>query len=545
MYESTETSVFAFPKLSDLNYGSWKTDMKVLLMEKDAGSLFLELRNLDLKEHPIENSWRMNLESKAGGRKPEENRQKQKNTTTISYGSGTVLDPGVRRNRKSSSNFCKYCKRKVRSEDGCFKKKEWQDKSFCTENPGSNRLAAMKGFESSNVETVVTRERPVEFLIGSAATTHICNQKDWFSNLKEVYPTEVLVGERDSSAKAVGIGDIKFTILDIKGKVEINSKNVFYVPKMRQNLICGAQIDIVELGILVGYSLRTKGYRIFLPNENKVIETIHVYVDETKKGVRSLLGKNKQYEYAKFNLNSVNEFEDLDDSNHAKLLDKLSPFDIANWTRKEYPKTRSKRMHVYYCPPSSKIKLKSVNEVRKYCKENKITFEPEFFFFKATTKYSDTNQSSENDSSSEESCNSDEIYESFEYEYYNSKLPKTFEDTQRSKDKEKWDFAMREELNMMKTQKVFELVDPPANKTIIGSKWVYNIKHEEKINQRNTKLVSLLGWNHVQLDVKSAYLYGKLNEKVYLKQQSGFIMKDAESKVYLLHKALYGLHQSG
>ncbi|GBO43026.1 hypothetical protein AVEN_85565-1 [Araneus ventricosus] len=176
----------------------------------------------------------------AGGRKPEENRQKQKNTATKSYGSGTVMDPGVRRNIKLSSNFCKYCKRKGRSENRCFKKKESQDKSFCTENRGPNRLAEMKGLESSNVETTVTSERPAEFLIDSAATTHICNQ-----NLKQIYPTEVLVGERDSSAKAVGIGDIKFTILDIKSKVEINLKNVLYVPKMRRNLICGAQIDIV------------------------------------------------------------------------------------------------------------------------------------------------------------------------------------------------------------------------------------------------------------------------------------------------------------
>ncbi|GBN31334.1 hypothetical protein AVEN_153051-1 [Araneus ventricosus] len=84
----------------------------------------------------------------AGVRKPEENRQKQKNTATRSYGSGTVLDPGVRRNRKSSSNFCKYCKGKGHSEEGCFKKKESQDRSFCIENPGSNRLAEMKGFES-------------------------------------------------------------------------------------------------------------------------------------------------------------------------------------------------------------------------------------------------------------------------------------------------------------------------------------------------------------------------------------------------------------
>ncbi|GBM84026.1 Retrovirus-related Pol polyprotein from transposon TNT 1-94 [Araneus ventricosus] len=254
-----------------------------------------------------------------------------------------------------------------------------------------------------------------------------------------------------------------------------------HIPKLKRNKLQPR----AKLGILVGYSLRTKGYRIFLPNENKVIETIHVYIDESKNGVRSLFGKNKQYEYAKFNLNSVNEFEDLDDSNRTKLLDKLSPLDIEDWTRKEYTKTRSKQMYVYYCPPSSKTKLKSLNEVRKYCKENKITFEPEKFNFKAKTKYSDKNKNSENDSRSEGS-NSDEIYET-EYEGYNSELPKTFEDTQRSKDKEKWDFAMREEINMMKTRKVWELVDPPANKTIIGSKWVYNIKHDEENKPKKYK----------------------------------------------------------
>ncbi|GBM96363.1 hypothetical protein AVEN_5041-1 [Araneus ventricosus] len=41
MSESAETSIFAFPKLSDFNYGSWKTDMKVLLMEKGCWQFIL------------------------------------------------------------------------------------------------------------------------------------------------------------------------------------------------------------------------------------------------------------------------------------------------------------------------------------------------------------------------------------------------------------------------------------------------------------------------------------------------------------------------
>ncbi|GBM63067.1 hypothetical protein AVEN_68527-1 [Araneus ventricosus] len=151
---------------------------KELMVDNSTKQLLTESRRIQLKLKDENRVQSVTDAYRAGGKKPEENRQKQKNTATRSYGSGTVMDPGVRRNRKSSSNFCKYCKRKDHSEDGCFKKKESQDKSLCTENPDSNRLAEMKRIESSNVETTVTRERPAEFLIDSAATTHICNQKD-------------------------------------------------------------------------------------------------------------------------------------------------------------------------------------------------------------------------------------------------------------------------------------------------------------------------------------------------------------------------------
>ncbi|GBM82191.1 Retrovirus-related Pol polyprotein from transposon TNT 1-94 [Araneus ventricosus] len=51
-----------------------------------------------------------------------------------------------------------------------------------------------------------------------------------------------------------------------------------HIPKFKINKLQPR----AKLGILVGYSLQTKGYRIFLPNENKVIETINVYIDESK-----------------------------------------------------------------------------------------------------------------------------------------------------------------------------------------------------------------------------------------------------------------------
>nr|GEU68187.1 hypothetical protein [Tanacetum cinerariifolium] len=47
-----------------------------------------------------------------------------------------------------------------------------------------------------------------------------------------------------------------------------------------------------------------------------------------------------------------------------------------------------------------------------------------------------------------------------------------------------------------------------------------------------------------QMDVKSAFLYGKIKEEVYVCQPSGFEDPDFPDRVYKVEKALYGLHQA-
>ena len=47
-----------------------------------------------------------------------------------------------------------------------------------------------------------------------------------------------------------------------------------------------------------------------------------------------------------------------------------------------------------------------------------------------------------------------------------------------------------------------------------------------------------------QLDIKTTFLRGNLEEKIYMDQPPGFIEKGAENNVYLLLKSLYGLKQS-
>ncbi|GJY80608.1 putative ribonuclease H-like domain-containing protein [Tanacetum coccineum] len=55
---------------------------------------------------------------------------------------------------------------------------------------------------------------------------------------------------------------------------------------------------------------------------------------------------------------------------------------------------------------------------------------------------------------------------------------------------------------------------------------------------------SFMGFLVYQMDVKSAFLYGTIEEEVYVTQSLGFKDPDHPDKVYKVVKALYGLHQA-
>ncbi|GJT18061.1 putative ribonuclease H-like domain-containing protein [Tanacetum coccineum] len=99
-----------------------------------------------------------------------------------------------------------------------------------------------------------------------------------------------------------------------------------------------------------------------------------------------------------------------------------------------------------------------------------------------------------------------------------------------------WIEAMQEELLQFKLQEVWTLVDLPNGKRPIGTKWVYRNKKDERgiVIKNKARL----------MDVKSAFLYGKIEEEVYVYQPPGFEDPDFPDRVYKVEKALYGLHQA-
>ncbi|CAJ2677657.1 unnamed protein product [Trifolium pratense] len=143
---------------------------------------------------------------------------------------------------------------------------------------------------------------------------------------------------------------------------------------------------------------------------------------------------------------------------------------------------------------------------------------------------------------------------------------------------EEWRQAMTEEIASIEKNATWSITQLPPGKKPIAVKWIYKLKHlpNGTIAKYKARLVAKgflqkqgidfseifapvarietvrlvvaianhFRWEFVQLDVKSAFLNGKLEEEVYVKQPQGFIVKGKEDHVLRLNKALYGLRQA-
>ncbi|GJW19339.1 putative ribonuclease H-like domain-containing protein [Tanacetum coccineum] len=105
---------------------------------------------------------------------------------------------------------------------------------------------------------------------------------------------------------------------------------------------------------------------------------------------------------------------------------------------------------------------------------------------------------------------------------------------------------MQEELLQFKLQKVWVLVDLPYGKKEEGIDYDEVFAPVARIEAIRLFLAfaSYMGFTVYQMDVKSAFLYGTIEEEVYVHQPLGFIDPAHPNKVYKVIKALYGLHQA-
>ncbi|GFX05820.1 gag_pre-integrs domain-containing protein [Trichonephila clavipes] len=186
-----------------------------------------------------------------------------------------------------------------------------------------------------------------------------------------------------------------------------------------------------KMGIMMGYAQRTKGYRIWLIDENKLVETINVRFDENKRGINFRQKVNSNLGY---NLNLPDYYDDEEDSDRVK--DSLTSR-LVSKTSTETPSTFEKPD-----VSSDNHSLIPCTEV-KWIRNIDLSEQQEALMVEVT-------------------------------------IPNCYKQAIRSRDASKWHDAMDKEINVMKERKVWDLVDHPDNIKILENRWVYTIKYDEK-----------------------------------------------------------------
>ena len=156
--------------------------------------------------------------------------------------------------------------------------------------------------------------------------------------------------------------------------------------------------------------------------------------------------------------------------------------------------------------------------------------------------------------------------------------PQTFKEAMASRDSAFWKEAADDEMDSILSNNTWVLVDLPPGSKPIGCKWVFRRKYNTDGSLQTFKarlvakgfrqkegldyfdtyapvarmtsirtliaLASIYKLHIHQMDVKTAFLNGDLNEEVYMEQPEGYVLPGNEKKVCKLVKSLYGLKQA-
>ncbi|KAG9455261.1 hypothetical protein H6P81_008165 [Aristolochia fimbriata] len=161
--------------------------------------------------------------------------------------------------------------------------------------------------------------------------------------------------------------------------------------------------------------------------------------------------------------------------------------------------------------------------------------------------------------------------------YTDAGEPESYDEAMADEAHLKWELAMKNEMLSLEDNQTWELVKMPAKKKVLQNKWIFRVKQEAGGVQRYKarlvvkgfgqregidfhdlfvpvvkmtsirtilSIVAVKGLYLEQLDVKTTFLHGDLEEEIYMRQPAGFEVIGKESWVCKLKRSLYGLKQA-
>ena len=178
-------------------------------------------------------------------------------------------------------------------------------------------------------------------------------------------------------------------------------------------------------------------------------------------------------------------------------------------------------------------------------------------------------------------CYEESSHMTLNYCYAISSIPSNYTEAVQTPQASEWKKAMDNEIEALKDAEAFSLVRKPLDKTVISSRWIYDLKpgmhNEPRYKARfvargchqklgrdyaetfapTAKMTSIRMLMQIaskhnmsvsQMDVKSAFVHADLNDyDIFIHPPQGYETFDTDGTpfVWHLHKSLYGLKQSG
>nr|GEY15163.1 copia protein [Tanacetum cinerariifolium] len=325
----------------------------------------------------------------------------------------------------------------------------------------------------------------------------------------------------------------------------------------------------VDEGFLVGYSISSKSFRVFNSRTRIVQETLHVNFLENKPNVA---GSGPTWLFDIDTLTKTMNYQPVtadNQSNHSAVWSSgfINPQNTDGDTAfdEKEPKFDAKKPEskVNVSPSSSAQSKKHDDKTKREAKGKSLD--------ESFTRY--RNLSAEFEDFSDNSIN--EVNDADASQHPDDPDMPELEDITYSDDED--DVGAEADFNNLETSitKVWNLVNLPQGKRAIGTKWVFRNKKDERgivvknkariiaqghiqekgINYKEVfapvarieairlflAYASFMGFMVYQMDVNSAFLYGTIEEEVYVCQPLGFEDPDHLDKVYKVVKKKDGI----
>ncbi|KAG8500752.1 hypothetical protein CXB51_002776 [Gossypium anomalum] len=484
---------------------------------------------------------------------------------------------GKSKGRSKSSNrgkTCNFCKKKGHIKSECYK----------LQNKIKGEAANQKGKQPENfgeadvvedysdgellVASVNDSKVSEEWILDSGCTFHMSPNRDWFTTYETVSEGVVLMGN-NASCKIAGVGTIKVKMFD--GVVRTLS-DVRYVPELKRNLISLSTLDskgyryTAESGVLK----ISKGSLVVMKGQRKTAK-LYVLQGSTVTGdaavASSSLSDDDITKLWHIRLGHMSENGMVELSKRG-LLDGQGICKLNFCEHCVFGKQKRSAFERWSIRLIQSRLLKSVQKI-----ENRVASSPQYSIAKNRTKreIKPPKKYAEADLVAYALNVAEDIDANQE--------PSNYSEAISCEDSEKWMFAMQEEMESLHKNKTWDLVKLPKGKKTVLCKWVFKKKEgtpgveEPKYKARlvakgysqvpgvdftdvfspvvkHSSIRALLGIVAMhdleleQLDVKTAFLHGELEEDIYMQQPEGFTVSEKEDYVCLLKKSLYGLKQS-